>query len=619
MAQLGDKFVSCPDQFKRYDQNSSFVYFSDQTWNVRSWGRFIVSINGYIEFYVKDATEIRCINLTEASCGVQHVQINNEDISDLYYSNFKKSGYVIDSVSNAYNTLCFIHYPKSQYTKVRIYNTENVQLNFSYIDINENATLITKEEYETYTSIKFILKDNGIYKSYNVETNTLDIIEDITSLDKQILTGVDIKYIPNALELLPDLTNVKLIHTADIRIYGIKNNLEMISMRTDIYTNQIDKINSIMTNLSLSGGSSIKFSVSTDSGITWKTYKDDSWETLDIIIPQNKYSKLSDEDKEKWNNAMNTINTDGINSEILNTLDFNLINSGKMRFAIVLNNKNYDDQCAIQNIIYNATMKDYLQQCSESEVECTVIGNIIKAKSNISNKRLVFNINTAGTTGSSIQSDPIIINNKVLQGVMDLDDLGIASKDSVTELNDRLNAISGDRQNYKGYYATEIDRDTVLTEPEEGDYCIVDASTLEDPKYHNKTIKYYYTKMNWEIYCIIPEGTVQIDDNSKTDIDKTWSIKKIYEELEKKQDKNGEYNITIDSSLFELIEDGEYKGFYKIPIMHGLKCTNKFNMSVVTLDGKSCSMCVFFDNVQENSFDLYAISDTSIILSIYAY
>lgn len=626
MAKLGEIFVNCPEQFKRYDQNSSLIYFSNHSWSIRSWGRFLANKDGYIEFYVKNASEIRCINLTESSCGVQHVQINDVDISNFYYSNFKKSGYVVDSASNAYNTLCFIHHPNTKYTKVKIYNFDNVQMNFSYVDINEDAELITKEEYEEGISVKFILKENDVYKTYNVESNTLDIIDDISTIDKNTLTNVNISYLSNALALVSDLSNVKLIHNKDIKIYGIKDNLELLSMKTDIFTNNVDNINYIIPNVLLSGSNEIKFAVSNDSGLTWKTYKDDSWENLNIIIPQNKYSSLSDEDKRKWNNAANTIYTNGIDSSVINTLDFNIINSGKLRFAVVMNNQNYDDQCAIQNIKYNVRMKDYMQQCSESEVEVTVIGNVIKAKSNIANKRLVFNINTAGiSNGAAFDYDNAehkpILNNKVLEGSMSLDDIGIASKDTVKALSDKVDALSGDAQNYKGYFATEADRDAVITDPKEGDYCVIGASTSEDVMYKNKTIKYFYTNGEWKVFNILPTGSVNIDDTSTDAADKVWSIKKVSEELEKKKTDNGTYSISIDSSQLVLDEDdaSEYKGFYKVTITHQLKCFQKFNLVVNTTSGRSCNMCVFYDNIQENSFDLYSLSNTSILVEVDAY
>ena len=59
MANLGEIFVNCPEQFKRYDQNSSLIYFSNHSWSIRSWGRFLANKDGYIEFYVKNAEQLR--------------------------------------------------------------------------------------------------------------------------------------------------------------------------------------------------------------------------------------------------------------------------------------------------------------------------------------------------------------------------------------------------------------------------------------------------------------------------------------------------------------------------------------------------------------------------------
>ena len=493
-------------------------------------------------------------------------------------------------------------------------------MNFSYVDINEDAELITKEEYEEGISVKFILKENDVYKTYNVESNTLDVIDDISTINKNTLTNVNVSYLQNALALVSDLSNVKLIHNKDIKIYGIKNNLELLSMKTDIFTNNVDNINYVIPNVLLSGSNEIKFAVSNDSGLTWKTYKDDSWENLNIIIPQNKYSSLSDEDKQKWDNATNNIYTDGIDSSVINTLDFNIINSGKLRFAVVMNNQNYDEQCAIQNIKYNVRMKDYMQQCSESEVEVTVIGNVIKAKSNIANKRLVFNINTAGTSNgaafdyNNAEHKPIL-NNKVLEGSMSLDDIGIASKDSIKTLSDKIDVLSGDAHNYKGYYATETDRDSVITSPKEGDYCVIDSSEDTDPVYNGKTIKYTFQDGIWQVFAIVRSGEVSIDDTDRSN-DKTWSSEKIGDELDKKQDIKGSYSIVIDSSQLVKEESGEYEGFYKVPITHNLECGESFNLSVLNIMNQPFRMGVFFDAVGSNGFDLYSITKQTLKIRV---
>lgn len=621
MANLGDLFKDCPGGYTRYDQNSSLVNFGgSKSWNIRSWGRFISDTAAYIEIYLKNVTNIRFVTLTESSCGVQYIELNNQKIDTLYYSNFNTAPE--PKPTNAYNTLCCELQLTRVYNKIRIYTTDSKQFNFSYIDVDYTGELITKEEYENAIKVNFILNDNGTYKTYNEENNALEVITDITGLDSKALTGVKLDLVPDALKLLPSLDGVKLIISkkSSIVFNAIKNKRELVVMRDDFFTSQIKTINSLFINSNLSGNGGIKLAVSTDSGLTWKSFDGDYWINLSATIPQNKYEKLTQEEKELWNNALTDIDANGIDYDQLNSIDFNPLRAEKLRFAFVLNCENYSDTAKLESIMCSAKKVNYLKCCSEAEVEHMIIGNVVKIKSNIATDKLVVNISTAGiTNGEAFDYDfaehKPILGTTVLQGIISLDEAGIASKENLDRLYSIVNALNGDRREYKGYYASEEDRDNVITSPEEGDYCVVDSSTSEDEMYKGKTLKYFYENGKWEIHLIVPKGQVEIDDNNRSN-DKTWSSEKIGDELDKKQDIKGSYSIVIDSSQLVKEESGEYEGFYKVPITHNLECGESFNLSVLNIMNQPFRMGVFFDTVGSNGFDLYSITKQTLKIRV---
>lgn len=629
MAVLGEVFQNCPEGYKRYSSNTTtsepLITFNELT-NLRSWGRFGTSSTSSIKFYVKNVKEIRFINLTEASCGVSDIYINDELIDTKYYSNF--STCTDDpKPTNAYWTLCCQLELTSKYNKIEIKNNSTKQMNFSAIDIpDDGGELISEEIYNKYSKHTFILKVGTQYKTYNIDTNTLDLIDDISTLDKELLTEVSADYIPNALALLESTNDVKLIFGSykNVNVTCIKNKNEMLVMRTDISNSQISKINSIFSNCETSGNGALKFIVSVNSGLSWMTYKNDTWEPLSVVIPQSKYSSLNSDEKIQWDNATNAIATDGINYSDLSSIDFNTLEGNTLRFAVVLSIESKEDIAIIKNIMYNVRKNDYLMECSYEEVDRIVSDNTVKIVSNITTPKLVVNVEIVGLSNDSfdynLAENKPVLGNITLEGVHTLEEAGIASKYSVDLLTDIVDGLSSDRYNYRGFYANEADRDTSIENPQDYDFCVVGSSTNDDAQYNGKTIKYIYISGEWKIYAIIPIGGATIDDDGTPSANTVWSSDKTSTEIDKKQDSISIFNINIDASQFveEKSEESEYNGFYKVTVTHNLKCLSDFILRVYTAVDKPYNMGVTFDNISENSFDLYSLTKQTLKIKIIA-
>lgn len=472
------------------------------------------------------------------------------------------------------------------------------------------------------TNINFyLLKVDGVYKNYDEETNTLVDVADPSILNKPLFENDCINDIKKAIDLLPSLENVKLVtnKNTDVQLMAIRDTSELIVMRADTYTNQIAEINKIFIDGHIDESVSVKFAVSSDSGFTWNVYSN-GWRKTAITIPQGKYESFNSREIELWNLAKNQIKTNGIELDVLDTLDFNSLDAEKLRFAIVITINDYSDIANIDAIMWNIKMNSYYKECCQTEIERTIVGNAIKLHSNIEASKIKVNIVTAGVTNggafdyNNAENIPVF-NGVKFVGVLESDDVGVASKKSVELLNARIDALTGDRIEYLGYFSTEEDRDLVVLSPQKGDWCVVDSSTNPDEKYKGKSIKYTYQNNGWEIYMVIPTGTVQIDDNDISN-DKTWSSEKINNELDKKEGVKGEYLATIDSSLFEKEESGKYEGFYKTNITHNLKCNKSFGLKVFNLDNQTFDLGVFVENIQDNEFDLYSITKQTLSIIV---
>ena len=394
MASIGDEFTTCPDGFQRfvYNQSKKDLFFMNNMNYVRSWGVFGTSSDSSVTFYLKGASEVRCISLIESTCGVGKVYVNDIEYGE-YYSTFTNTEY--SDKKMGYHLVSAIIFPNTEYTKIKLYNNGSRQINFEGIDIPLGAELITEEQYLEGKRVNFLLKVGDVYKTYNESTNTLDDVPDISLLDKTSLTGVSSELIQNALGLLPSLNNVKLILGKNVgcNLKALKRLNELVVMKTDFFTPHIKSINYV----SLDNVGEAKLVFSTDGGNTWKTYSNDEWVDISITLPKKDYKDMTEEDKVLCDNATSEILNEGISSEIISTLDFSSLNIDKIRFAIVVSCST-SDEVSIRNITCNAQSEDYYKGCSELEIERALIGNTVLLKSNITAQSLKVSICTVGVT-----------------------------------------------------------------------------------------------------------------------------------------------------------------------------------------------------------------------------
>lgn len=182
-----------------------------------------------------------------------------------------------------------------------------------------------------------------------------------------------------------------------LNINGLKSNIEMIvgkSSFSTVFANNIDYFK-------LSGDSidGIKLAVSIDDGDTWKTYdaENTTFKDLEVTIPSSNYSDFSPTDITNWNAAKTKISTDGINASDMSSIDFNKLNSTKIKFAYVLTATSTTEMDSMKNLTWQFDAKGSLRQCTSDEATIEVNSNGVKITSNIDSDILKTNILYEGT------------------------------------------------------------------------------------------------------------------------------------------------------------------------------------------------------------------------------
>ena len=115
-----------------------------------------------------------------------------------------------------------------------------------------------------------------------------------------------------------------------IEIQGLKDNTELIISNQNLSTVNAEMINNFVLETNKVANGDIKFVISNDNGVTWKTWNGTNWTSLTNTCPltdDNKvkqYSQLSDSEKNKWNQFKDEIWNNGIVTDIPD-IDYNTI------------------------------------------------------------------------------------------------------------------------------------------------------------------------------------------------------------------------------------------------------------------------------------------------------
>ena len=282
-------------------------------------------------------------------------------------------------------------------------NYSSQYIGLDRIALNKGATLLSKTEYNDIMTTYFLINDNGTYKNYD---DTNNVLTNVTDVDKVFTdkTGIKMSMLN---KLIPHFSTLskgwKLISNKNFKltVNGIKSNTSMIATLEPISMKKFETIHKITGIYNITNGA-IKLIFSFDKGSTWKTYDvtNSKWNTVSVNIPIKLYENFTDEDKTNWNDATNTILSDGISVQNLGNVDFQSIKTDKLMFAVAFNRPSYADTCTLKglNINYDG-LTTYIQlavgsDLSKYEAKATITGDTVGVTTSSNQDKILVTMTT---------------------------------------------------------------------------------------------------------------------------------------------------------------------------------------------------------------------------------
>lgn len=277
-----------------------------------------------------------------------------------------------------------------------VFNDEMQIVNSDGRTLSENSIYGVYSGENGWTFFECILLSNDKYYTINADLEPVEIIGDINDevLFNNKFPITNINY-TNLLSINP--FKIIMVNKTDIskmNIYGIKENKQLVVANGDIITSIASNIDYIKLLTTINGDATIKIVLSTDKGVTWKSYDSTSlmFNDLNIVIPTTPYEQLTNNQKIQWDNAKNVILEKGITPDLFNTLNFNSLNAQTIRFAYVLSRSTYNDTAETTQLDWKFDAKGNLQKMNDSECKISVYDQQVKVQSLINNPIIKVNL-----------------------------------------------------------------------------------------------------------------------------------------------------------------------------------------------------------------------------------
>jgi alpha-tubulin suppressor-like RCC1 family protein/uncharacterized protein YbcV (DUF1398 family) len=323
-------------------------------------------------------------NVEQISCGSYHTLFLLND------------GAVKSSGHNTFGQLGLGN-TASKTTPTLIPNLDNANRLHDIYDIIRTIYLLLKSNNKYYS----ILEDNydDSSKMYN-EIIITDINRDLETYgfsSNDLLKDVTIN--GETFKPIDKFSNFSIISSEErtYTINGIKNNKELIISNQNLSTIKASTIHNFVLDVTKTANGNIKYVISNDNGVTWKTWNGSSWDVLTNTCPltdDNKvkqYSQLSDSEKNKWNQFKDEIWNNGIATDIPN-IDYNTILTNKhIRFAFVLYRPSSADNVVLKNLSILYDKVGDWHKLGETDVDIAINTNscsVTAKQSNLTNVKV---------------------------------------------------------------------------------------------------------------------------------------------------------------------------------------------------------------------------------------
>ena len=251
-----------------------------------------------------------------------------------------------------------------------------------------------------YGSRNVIIKQNNKY--YTIKNNSLIEIVDNVTQDVIIENSCTLYTVMSNIDLLDDNFQLVSLSENPYMVNSIKSASELIVASNNFSSKIAENIDYFKAIYEKDTNSSIKLAFSIDDGLSWKG---NNFEDLNIEIPLKLYSELTEEEKTKWNTAKETIATNGIDIENLESLDFNTLDFEYIRFAYVLSVTSADDVCNTTKLQWQFDAKGSMKLMDSTEVSVEVLSNSIKITPKTEEELIKVNITNGNCIGSNSSSE----------------------------------------------------------------------------------------------------------------------------------------------------------------------------------------------------------------------
>ncbi|MDB2160109.1 hypothetical protein PMX22_09880 [Clostridium butyricum] len=235
-----------------------------------------------------------------------------------------------------------------------------LKANDKYYSIKEDYYDTATQQYKELT-ITDLATDIETYGFNNIE----DLMTEVT-IGSKTFKPID-KF---------DKFSIVSIEEKNIEVQGLKDDKELIISNQNLSTVIASAIHNFVLDATKMSNGDIKFVISDDNGLTWKTWNGTSWDTLTHTCPltdDNKvkqYSQLSDSEKNKWNQLKEEIWTSGIETDTAD-IDYDLLDKN-VRFAFVLYRPSYADKITLKNLSIVCDKIGNWHKLSESDIDIAI-------------------------------------------------------------------------------------------------------------------------------------------------------------------------------------------------------------------------------------------------------
>lgn len=377
----GDVLPTPKDGYTRYDINSENliegIKLSSTNWQTETNNNYYDNTNCYSNVNGAKAT-IYFHGTDLMLIGAYNSSLNSDNIS------ISLDGGTITTISESkdisYKTLIYqLHDLEDIDHVLTITNNSNSILSLDAVDINSEGYL-----YKPVTSNYILIKQNDKYYSFNPSDydtttkmyKTVSLTDDTSNFSNDIsILFTSVTLGGETFKPIDKFKNdtFKIISNYNIgskyKIYGRKVKSSMIVSNSNFSTANVDNIKYF----NLDGKATVKVVVNpSDNG--WYTYNGGNWIELGLTIPNKNYVDLTSEELTQWNNAKNTILSQGITYSDLKNCNFStLSNDGKtLKFAYVIYNENYGSGGNIKSLSWCYSKNGKLKMCKDSEYDIEV-------------------------------------------------------------------------------------------------------------------------------------------------------------------------------------------------------------------------------------------------------